>query len=63
MSSPEKFLIETADQLNLTVRTLRDLTDELERISNRLLAKAVELDTIRDKSRQSPDDTDENSSP
>ena len=45
----EEFLIETADHCVRLARTGRELADSLEAMSEKLMAKAVELDTKRDK--------------
>jgi hypothetical protein len=45
----EEYLIETADRCIRLAREGRQLVDRLEAISNELMAKAVELDTKRDK--------------
>ena len=50
MKTTEEFLIETADQCKRLACVGRDLAASLETISNELMAKAVELDTSRDKS-------------
>ncbi len=44
-----EYLIETADRCNRLAREGRELVANLEAVSNELMAKAVELDTIRDK--------------
>lgn len=49
MSRIEEHLIETADELVLVGERLRELASTLDDINRRLLAKAVELDTIRQK--------------
>jgi hypothetical protein len=49
MTRIEEYLIETADELKLTGQRLRELACTLDDVNNRLLAKAVELDTIRQK--------------
>ncbi len=45
----EQYLIETADRCIRLAREGRELIGRLEAISNELMAKAVELDTARDK--------------
>ena len=50
MSTTEEYLIESADRLARTVRELRELADRLSQVGDDLLAKAIELDTIRDRS-------------
>ena len=49
MLKTEEYLIETADRCIRLAREGRQLVDRLEAISNELMAKAVELDTRRDK--------------
>ena len=49
MFKTEEYLIETADRCNGLARQGRELVSRLEAISNELMAKAVELDTHRDK--------------
>lgn len=49
MPKTEEFLIETADHCVRLARTGRELADSLEAMSEKLMAKAVELDTKRDK--------------
>lgn len=49
MLKTEEYLIETADRCIRLAREGRDLVARLEAISNELMAKAVELDTQRDK--------------
>jgi len=46
----EEYLVETADHCIRLAREGRGLIDRLEAISHELMAKAVELDTKRDKS-------------
>jgi len=45
----EEYLVETADRCIQLAREGRQLVARLEAISNELMAKAVELDTRRDK--------------
>jgi outer membrane murein-binding lipoprotein Lpp len=45
----EEYLIETADRCNGMAREGRELVSRLEALSNELMAKAVELDTARQK--------------
>ena len=45
----EEYLIETADRCNGLAREGRELVLRLEALSNELMAKAVELDTARQK--------------
>lgn len=47
--STEEFLIETADRCKRLAREGRQLAANLENMSNDLMAKAVELDTARQK--------------
>ena len=49
MLKTDEYLIETADRCIRLAREGRQLVDRLEAISNELMAKAVELDTRRDK--------------
>jgi len=49
MPKTEEYLIETADRCTRLAREGRALVDRLEAISHELMAKAVELDTTRDK--------------
>jgi hypothetical protein len=49
MLKTEEYLIETADRCIRLARQGRELIERLEAISNELMAKAVELDTDRDK--------------
>ncbi len=48
----EEYLVETADHCIRLAREGRTLIDRLESISNELMAKAVELDTKRDKNKK-----------
>ena len=50
MLKTEEYLVETADRCIRLAREGRALIERLESISNELMAKAVELDTTRDKS-------------
>jgi len=52
MLKTEEYLIETADRCIRLAREGRELVDRLEAISNELMAKAVELDTKRDRERK-----------
>ena len=45
----EEYLIETADRCIRLARGGRELIEQLEAMGNELMAKAVELDTERDK--------------
>jgi hypothetical protein len=49
MLKTEEYLIETADRCIRLAREGRDLITRLEAISNELMAKAVELDSTRQK--------------
>lgn len=49
MPDTERYLIETADRCTRLARAGRELAESLEAMSNELMAKAVELDTTRDK--------------
>lgn len=57
MIKTEEFLIETADRCKRLAREGRGLIDRLETITDELMAKAVELDTKRDK-KEGPRDAD-----
>jgi len=50
MLKTEEYLVETADRCIRLAREGRQLIERLETISHELMAKAVELDTTRDKS-------------
>ena len=52
MPKTEEYLIETADRCARLARESRELTERLETISHELMAKAVELDSERDKDEQ-----------
>jgi hypothetical protein len=54
MLKTEEYLIETADRCIRLVREGRELIAILESISNELMAKAVELDTARQKTQTPP---------
>ena len=49
MSDTEQYLIETADKCARLARRERDLAADLEAVSQELLAKAVQLDTARER--------------
>jgi hypothetical protein len=49
MLKTEEYLIETADRCIRLAREGRALIERLEAISNELMARAVDLDTTRDK--------------
>ena len=55
MSKTEHYLIDAADQCVKLARAGRTMADQLEAMSNQLMAKAVELDTAgqRDDEKQS----------
>jgi hypothetical protein len=58
MLKTEEFLVETADRCIRLAREGRGLIERLEVLSHELMAKAVELDTNRDKSGKSVDKVD-----
>ena len=49
MPDTEEYLIETADRCKRLARAGREIAASLEAMSNDLMAKAVEIDTKRDK--------------
>lgn len=49
MRKTEDYLIETADRCIRLARAGREIAADLEAISNDLMAKAVEIDTARDR--------------
>jgi hypothetical protein len=49
MSKTEDYLIQTADRCKRLARAGREIAAELEAVSDELMAKAVELDTSREK--------------
>ncbi|WP_162826918.1 hypothetical protein [Pseudolabrys taiwanensis] len=49
MSDTEQYLIDAADRCVRLARVSRELAASLENMSNDLMAKAVELDTARDR--------------
>ena len=51
MSDTEQYLIETADKCARLARLGREIADDLEAMRNDLLAKAVTIDTARDRER------------
>jgi hypothetical protein len=57
MLKTEEYLIETADQCNGLAREGRMLIERLEALSNELMAKAVELNTTRQKQAKMSGDT------
>jgi hypothetical protein len=52
MKMTEEFLIETADRCKRLARVGRELAANLEDMGNDLMAKAVELDTTRQKTKK-----------
>ena len=56
MSKTEEYLIEAADQCVQMARAGRDMAEKLEAMSNNLMAKAVELDTLRQRDDESQPD-------
>lgn len=54
MAKPEEYLIEAADECSRLAREGRGLIERLEAIGNELMAKAVELDTERDRNENCP---------
>ena len=57
MLKTEEYLIETADQCNGLAREGRMLIERLEALSNELMAKAVGLNTTRQKQAKMSGDT------
>ena len=55
MPKTEEFLIETADRCTGLAREGRELVERLEAMRNDLMAKAVELDTTRQKAKKKED--------
>ena len=55
MPKTEEFLIETADRRTGLAREGRELVERLEAMRNDLMAKAVELDTMRQKAPKKSD--------
>ncbi len=49
MSDTEQYLLDAADRCVRLARVGRELAANLESLSDDLMAKAVELDTVRDK--------------
>lgn len=49
MPETEQYLIDAADRCNRLARLGREIAANLESMSNDLMAKAVELDTARDR--------------
>ncbi len=54
MLETEEYLVETADRCTNLAREGRGLIEKLEAISHELMAKAVELDTKRDRKQSRP---------
>jgi hypothetical protein len=52
MLKTEEYLVETADRCTRLAHEGRELIERLEAISNEMMAKAVELDTARDKNQK-----------
>ena len=52
MSDTAEYMIEVADRCNRLARVGRDMVENLEAISNELMAKAVEIDTSRQKNQK-----------
>jgi hypothetical protein len=61
MLKTEEYLVEAADRCTNLAREGRGLIEQLEAISHELMAKAVELDTKRDKKKSRPGEADETS--
>jgi hypothetical protein len=59
MPKTEEFLIETADRCTGLAREGRELGDRLEAMRNDLMAKAVELDTTRQKAEKKSEGSSE----
>ena len=57
MRKTAEYLIETADQCNGLAREGRALIERLESLRNDLIAKAVELDTDREKAEKKSGNT------
>jgi len=56
MAGPEEF-VEKAEQCFRLAKLNRDMADELEALGHELMAKAVALDTTRDKKQKSKTDS------
>ena len=56
MLKSEEYLVETADRCTKLANEGRGLIKQLEAISHELMAKAVELDTNRDKKQKNGDE-------
>ena len=52
MKKTEDYLIDTADRCKRLARVGRELAADLENVSNDLMAKAVELETARQKDKR-----------
>jgi hypothetical protein len=63
MLKTEQYLVEAADRCIRLAREGRELIGQLEAISNELMAKAVELDTVRDKTETKNGDSGETPAP
>jgi hypothetical protein len=61
MLKTEEYLVETADRCTRLAREGRGLIEQLEAISHELMAKAVEIDTKRDKKQNDTGVVDETS--
>jgi hypothetical protein len=59
MLKTEEYLVEAADRCTKLAKDGRGLIKQLEDISHELMAKAVELDTKRDKKEKRSDEADE----
>jgi len=59
MLKTEDYLVETADRCTKLAHEGRGLIERLEAISNELMAKAVELDTARQKNQKSSGGADQ----
>ena len=57
MPKTEEFLIETFDRYTGIAREGRELIERLEAMRNDLMAKAVELDTTRQKAKKKSEDS------
>jgi hypothetical protein len=57
MPKTEEFLIETADRCAGLAREGRELIERLKAMRNDLMAKAVELDTVRQKAKKKSEDS------
>ena len=57
MNNTEHYLIDTADQCVQLARAGRAMADQLEAMSNQLMAKAVELDSAQQRDDEKRPDT------